>query len=239
MSSNSHGIAIPPGVVEITWYGHGTWLLRYLDQTVLLDPFLNNNPKAPVKADAVQCNTILVTHGHFDHIDDCVSIAKRCGAKVITNFEIGNWLEKQGVSEPVGMNIGGQFQHAGMTIKMTNAVHSSSLPDGSYGGWPAGFLITVEGKTIYFAGDTAPFGDMQYLSPKIDLAVLPIGDLFTMGPQDSLQAIQWLQPAQVVGGHFDTWPPIQQDGDQWANSVRSQGVSDPIVTAPGQPFRLD
>lgn len=231
--------SLPAETVEITWYGHGTWLMRYQDQTVLVDPFLNNNPKAPLKAAEVNCQTILVTHGHFDHIDDCVAIAQRCSAKVIANFEVGNWLGNQGVTDPVGMNIGGRLNHAGMTVKMVQAIHSSSLPDGSYGGTAAGFVVTVSGKTIYFAGDTALFSDMQYLASEIDLAILPIGDLYTMSPDDSLQAIQWLQPQKVMGGHFNTWPPIEQDVDAWARQVREQGISEPVVTEVGHPILID
>lgn len=231
--------AVAKGSVEVTWLGHGTWQFRHADHTVLVDPFLSNNPAATVSAQQVDCQTILVTHGHFDHIDDCVAIAQRCNAKVFTSFEVANWLEKQGVSDPIGMNIGGAVTHQDMRLKMTPAVHSSSLPDGTYGGLAAGFLVTVEDKKLYFAGDTAVFHDMKYLSDRIDLAVLPIGDLFTMGPADSLQAIEWLRPRRVTGGHVNTWPPIEQDLNAWSHAVQQQGICEPIIAQVGQPFVIN
>ena len=226
--------------IELTWYGHGTWQISLPEHTLLLDPFFNDNPSSPVKESDVDADFILVSHGHFDHIADAASVANRNNATVIAIFEVAQWLnQNHAVQETVGMNIGGGVTLPFGHVKMTPALHSSQLPDGSYGGEPAGFLLTVQGKRIYFACDTGLFSDMKLIGQLgLDLAVLPIGDLFTMGPKDSLEAIKLLQPKKVAPAHYNTWPPIEQDAAAWAKRVESETQSEPIVLNPGGQFSL-
>ncbi len=200
---------------------------------MLVDPFLDDSPTAPVKSDAVKADFILITHGHFDHISDAVKIAKRTGATTISNFEISQWLGKQGVQNTIGMNHGGATNLPFGRVKMTIAFHSSVLPDGTYAGNPAGFLLSLPDAKIYIAGDTALFSDMQLYAEEIDLAILPIGDLFTMGPEDSIAAIKILNPTRVLPCHYNTWPPITQDVSAWAKQVQAQTSAIPETPQPG------
>ncbi|MBC8876421.1 MAG: metal-dependent hydrolase [Planctomycetes bacterium] len=220
---------------EITWLGHGSWLIRTGGKNVLLDPFLDENPAAPVKAADVDADVILVSHGHFDHVADVASIANRTGAKVVAIYEIADWFGSQhGVQDTVGMNIGGGVDLEIGRVKMTLAHHSSRLPDGSGGGNPCGFLLTLDDGKVYFACDTGLFYDMKLIgSTGIDLAVLPIGDLFTMGPDDALEAVKLIEPKRVVPDHYNTWPPIEQHANAWAERVRSETAAEPIVIEPG------
>ena len=226
--------------MELTWLGHGSWSLRINDTTVLLDPFLDESPVAPVQSADVEADYILVSHGHFDHVADVAAIANRTGATVIANFEISQWLEtKHGVRSTVGMNLGGKLPLPFGTVKMTVAWHSSQLPDGCNGGNPGGFLVTAQDKTLYFACDTALFSDMRIVSrARVDVAVLPIGDLFTMGPEDSIEAIELIQPTRVIPNHYNTWPPITQDAQAWARQVRERTSAEPIVLEPGGTWTL-
>ncbi len=220
---------------ELTWLGHGSWSIQIGNHAVLLDPFLNDSPAAPVKADDVKADFILVSHGHFDHVADVASIANRTGATVVAIFEIAEWFSKHhGVKEAIGMNIGGGIDLPFGRVKMTPALHSSQLPDGSYGGNPGGFLLTLADGKIYFACDTALFSDMKLIGAAgIDLAVLPIGDLFTMGPDDSVEAVKLINPRRVAPAHYNTWPPIEQNADTWAEKVRAETSAEPMVIEPG------
>jgi L-ascorbate metabolism protein UlaG (beta-lactamase superfamily) len=222
--------------IELTWLGHATWLIQYQQHRILLDPFLNDSPTAPMKASEVDADTILVSHGHFDHVADVAEIANRCGSTVVAGFEIAEWFSKNhGVEKTVGMNIGGSLSLPFGSIKMTPAIHSSQLPDGSYGGVAAGFLVMLGEKKIYFACDTALFSDMKLIAEKqIDVAVLPIGDLFTMGPKDSVQAANYLNAKQVLPSHYDTWPPIAQDSVAWAEMMKAGSTTQPFVLQPGE-----
>jgi L-ascorbate metabolism protein UlaG (beta-lactamase superfamily) len=220
----------------ITWFGHNSWSIETARATILLDPFLNDSPTSPVKADAVKADFILLSHGHSDHLGDTIAIAKRTGAPVISNFEVGEWLKKKGLAEDkvVGMNPGGGSEQPFGHVKFTIAHHSSSMPDGSYGGVPGGFLLKLEGARVYFACDTALFLDMKMIgSGGLDLAVLPIGDLYTMGPEDSVDAIKLLNPKRVAPCHYNTFPAIKQDAAAWAERVRSHTAAEPIVLQPG------
>jgi len=222
---------------ELTWLGHGTWMIETSGKRLILDPFLDDNPAASIRADDVEVDTILVSHGHYDHVADAASIAKRTGARIVANYEISEWFgAEHRIENRLGMNIGGGVQLPGVHVKMTLAFHSSMLPDGSNGGMPCGFLLTFDDKKrVYFACDTALFDDMKRIgSAGIDLAVLPIGDLFTMGPEDALQAARLLGAARVVPDHYSTWPPIEQDAQQWAQSVRSATSSEVSVLEPGE-----
>lgn len=226
---------------KITWYGHNCWSIETGGVTVLLDPFLNDSPTSPVKADAVTANYILLSHGHGDHLGDTISIAKRTGATVITNFEVGEWLKKKGLAgdKVVGMNPGGGIEQPFGHLKFTMAYHSSSMPDGMYGGVPGGFLLKLSDARVYFACDTSVFLDMKMIgSGGIDLAVLPIGDLYTMGPEESIDAIKLLNPKRVAPCHYNTFPAIKQDAAAWAERVRSHTAAEPIELQPGGQISL-
>ncbi len=227
---------------HITWLGHNAWSIETAGKTVLLDPFLNDSPTAPMKADGVKAvDFILLSHGHFDHVGDTISIAKRTSATVIANFEVTEWLRKKGVAEDkiVAMNPGGGTRQPFGHVKFTIAHHSSSMPDGSYGGVPGGFLLTLNDGKVYFACDTALFLDMKLIGASgLDLAVLPIGDLYTMGPEDSIDAIKMLNPKRAAPCHYNTWPPIVQDAAAWGERVRSHTAAEPIVLQPGGTITL-
>lgn len=220
----------------ITWLGHNAWSIETAGVTILVDPFLSDSPTAPVKADSIKADYVLLSHGHGDHVGDTVAIATRTGATVLCNYEVGEWLKNKGVANDkvIGMNPGGSSMQRFGRVKFTIAHHSSSMPDGTYGGVPGGFLITTADNRIYFACDTALFLDMKLIgSGGLDLAVLPIGDLYTMGPEDSIDAVKLLNPKRVAPCHYDTWPPIAQDARAWAERVRSHTAAEPIVVAPG------
>ncbi|MCR4414794.1 MAG: metal-dependent hydrolase [Thermoguttaceae bacterium] len=219
---------------ELTWLGHNAWSFCASGFTVLLDPFLDDNPVASVRADAVEAHFILVSHGHFDHIADAEKIARRTGATVISSFEICQWLGSKGVQTTHAMNIGGSYRFPFGRVKMTIAHHTSMLPDGSCGGAAAGFLVYLPEGNVYFACDTGLFYDMKLLGDEgIALAALPIGDNFTMGPEDALRAVKLLNPRRVVPIHRNTWPLIAQDAAAWARRVRDETSAEPVVLEPG------
>jgi L-ascorbate metabolism protein UlaG (beta-lactamase superfamily) len=226
--------------VSLTWHGHASLSLDVDGKKILIDPFFApDNPAAKLTQDQVSADYILVTHGHGDHVADGVSIAKRTGALVISNFEICNWFDAQGYGNVHAQHIGGGFDHPFGRVKLTIAFHGSALPDGTYGGMPAGFLLHVGGKVIYIAGDTALYSDMQLTGQAgLDLAILPIGDNFTMGPNDALQAVKFLTPRVVVPCHYNTWPPIQQDVHAWAKRVNSETNSEAVVLEVEQQYPL-
>jgi len=201
--------------ITITWHGHATFSLDIDGNKVVVDPFFApNNPSAKSTADEVQASFILQTHGHMDHITDTIPLATRTGAQVITNFEICNWINGKGYENTWAMNTGGGYDFPFGRVKMTPALHSSGLPDGSYGGDPGGFVIFTGGKKIYIAGDTALFSDMSLIGRLgLDLAILPVGDNYTMGPDDSMWALEYLKPKVVIPCHYITWPQIAIDID--------------------------
>ncbi|MCD4684941.1 MAG: metal-dependent hydrolase [Anaerolineae bacterium] len=226
--------------IQVTWLGHSAFQLIIGAHTVLIDPFLTHNPLASVSADEVAADFILLSHGHGDHVGDTVAIAERTGAMVISNFEIGTWLRKQGVEQGHGLNPGGGVKLPFGRVELTIAHHSSSLPDGSYGGQPNGILIfTDEGPTLYHAGDTTVFMEMQLIGAHgIDLAMLPIGDYFTMGPEGSLKAIELVQPKAVIPMHYNTFDPVAQDASAWALRVHNETDAVPVVLDPGGQYQV-
>jgi L-ascorbate metabolism protein UlaG (beta-lactamase superfamily) len=224
---------------KLTWFGHAALGLETGNYHLLIDPFFTGNPAASTTPEKVQADYILVTHGHGDHLGDTVAIAKRTGATVITNFEIANWLDNQQVKTH-GQHIGGGYKHPFGYLKLTEAFHGSGLPDGSYGGNPAGFLLTtLDGKKIYMAGDTGLFGDMRLIGEEgLDLAVIPIGDNFTMGPEDALRAVKLLSPKNIIPIHYNTWELISQDPNSWAERVKSDTQADVHILKPGESYTL-
>ena len=225
---------------KVTYFGHAALGLETGGYKILVDPFFTGNPMASTTAEAVQADFILVTHGHGDHLGDTVAIAKRTGATVISIFEVVNWLSTQGIEKTHAQHLGGGFNHPFGFLKLTLALHGSSMPDGSYGGNPAGLLITTkDDEKIYFAGDTGLFGDMRLIGEDgLDLAAIPIGDNFTMGPDDALKAVKLLSPKHVIPIHYGTWPPIAQDPAAWAKRVAAETNVKVHVLKPGESFNL-
>lgn len=226
--------------IQITWRGHGTFSLDIGGTAVVVDPFFaGKNPAATLAVEDVPADFILQTHGHGDHIADTVPLAKRTGATVICVPEIGGWLNKQGLESIHGMNTGGGYHFPFGRVKMTPALHSSGLPDGTYGGDPIGFVITAESKHIYFAGDTALFSDMALIGKiGLDVAVLPIGDNYTMGPGDAVEAVKLLQPKVVIPCHYSTWPVIEVDAHAWAKLIESHTDAQPVVLGVDETYTL-
>lgn len=225
---------------KFTWYGHATLGLETDGHKLIVDPFFSGNPSASASADEVEADFILVSHGHGDHVGDAAAIAARTGALIISNFEIANWFGEQGVEKVHPQHLGGGFNHPFGYLKLTLALHGSALPDGSYGGNPAGFLLTTnDGKKIYLAQDTGLFGDMTLIGDEgIDLAVLPIGDNFTMGPDDALRAVKLLRPKVVIPIHYNTWELIEQNPVSWADRVQMETQAKVVVLKPGESYEF-
>jgi len=223
----------------VIWYGHAAFGIEVGEVKLLVDPFFENNPVSAVKPDEVEADFILISHGHGDHVGNAVEIAKRTGATVISNAEISSWFQEKGIPAHA-QHIGGGFHHPFGYLKLTLALHGSMLPDGSDGGNPTGFLLTTpEGKKVYLAGDTGLFGDMRLIGEEgIDLAILPIGDNYTMGPNDALRAVKLLQPKHVIPIHYNTWELIAQNPVAWAEQVQAETSTIPHVLQPGGSFSL-
>jgi len=228
----------------VTFLGHACVKLEQDGHSLIIDPFLTGNSLAAASPSDIEAEHILLTHGHGDHVGDTVAIAKRTGAQVVGTPELAAFLGWQGVENTVGMNIGGTYDLGYAKVKMVQAFHSSgyTLQDEQqivYLGMPTGLIITWGGHTILHAGDTGLFGDMKMIGDRhpIDLAFLPIGDYFTMGPEDALTAAEWLQAKQVVPVHYNTFSPIRQDAEAYAKTLGEKGIKGTVLK-PGERLEL-
>ncbi|MFL6590020.1 MAG: metal-dependent hydrolase [Chthoniobacterales bacterium] len=212
--------------MKFTYYGHACFSVVAGGKTLLFDPFISPNPLAKaIDVKSVPADFILVTHGHGDHVADVVDIANRTGATVIAPYEVGSWFEGKGVKKLQGMNHGGGAKMAFGRVKLTSAIHSSSMPDGSYGGNPCGFVVESSEGNFYYSGDTALTLDMKLVGEgaKLRFAVFPIGDFFTMGIDDALRAADFVGVKKFVGVHYDTFPPIKLDHDAAKRAAQGAG----------------
>lgn len=216
--------------MKIIYHGHSFVQIENNNYSILIDPFVTGNPTAITNIDNLKCNFVILTHGHGDHISDAIAIAKKYRAKVISSFEIANYAGKFEVgAHPLG--IGGGYNFPFGRVKLTIAHHSSSFPDGSYAGNPAGVIITTDGKTIYHAGDTGLFYDMKLIGEmhKIDCAFLPIGDNFTMGIDDAVKAAEFINAEITVPIHFNTFDIIKANPEDFKKKVESIGKKCRII----------
>lgn len=212
--------------MNITYYGHSCFGVELCGKHLLFDPFVSPNPlAASINIEQIPADFILISHGHYDHIADCVAIAKRTGATVICSWEIHEWLQKQGITNTRPMNIGGKWMTEFGKVKCVVAVHSSSLPDGSYGGNPMGFIIESEVGNFYYAGDTALTLDMKLIGEyrQIDFAFLPIGDNFTMGIDNAILAAHFVGCNNIIGMHYNTFGYIMIDEAEATDSFVRAG----------------
>jgi len=210
-------------MAKLTYLSHSSWLVEAAGYTIAIDPFLEGNPLAQIKATDVKADYVVITHAHGDHLGDSVPIAKASKGTIITNFEIANYCTAQGANVHP-MHIGGAHKFPFGRIKLTPAWHGSSFPDGSYGGTPAGVLLTVEGKTIYHTGDTGLFLDMQLIGEMnpVDIFLVNIGDNFTMGIDDAVRAVEFVKPKLSIPMHYKTFDVIDVNPQEFIDKVTAK-----------------
>jgi len=214
--------------MKITYYGHSALFVESASAKVIIDPFLSGNPNSGIAPGDIAADAVLLTHGHSDHFGDALEIAANNNCPIFAVYELAEYCRRKG-AQVKHMNTGGSHTYAGFTVKYTQAFHSSSITEGDtwiYAGQPAGILLTVDGKTLFHAGDTALFGDMRLIGERnaIDIAALPIGDMLTMGPDDALLAARWLRAEKVIPLHYNTFPDIAQDGAGFCGRLRQEGI---------------
>ncbi|WP_438434501.1 metal-dependent hydrolase [Gorillibacterium sp. sgz500922] len=228
--------------MEIRFHGHACIQITGGGRSLIVDPYLTGNPLAVARAEEIEADYVLLTHGHADHVGDAAAISLRCEAPIVATPELARYLGKSG-APTVGMNLGGRYRTPFAHIKMVQAFHSSSVtgPDGLpiYMGIPAGFLIEMEGRTILHCGDTSLFGDMKLIGEQhnIDVAFLPIGDHYTMGPEDAAIAAEWLKAKIVVPIHYNTFPPIRQNPEDFLALLAERDIRGKVL-APGEALDL-
>lgn len=222
-------------MTELKFLGHACFLLRHGNIALIFDPFLSNNPLSAAKAEEIDCQYILVSHAHADHLGDAVDISKRTGAIIITTAEIAHSCSEQGATAH-GMHLGGKRSFDFGSVRITPAFHGSGIP----GGHACGFIVNFFGKTVYHTGDTAIFGDMALLGrlESIDVALLPIGDNYTMGPQDAAEAAGMLKPKLVIPMHYNTWPVIAQEPEGFRQDVETKFNIPVRILQPGDEITL-
>jgi len=213
--------------MKTTFYGHSSVELETNGAKLLFDPFISPNPQAKhIDVNALKPDYILISHGHGDHVADVETIQKNSGAKIIAIAEIATWYNSKGIENVHGMNFGGGFDFDFGRVKMVYALHSSSMPDGSYAGNPAGYVVYADGKKIYFAGDTALTYDMKLLADEnLDWAFLPIGDNYTMGADDAIRASGFINCKNIIGIHYNTFPVITIDKDEVKQKFLTAGLN--------------
>ncbi len=227
-------------MVKIRYLGHACFTVSDQGKTVIIDPFLSNNPLAAEKPEAVKADLILVTHGHFDHSGDAAIISSKTGAPVYTTFELASRLEALG-AKIVGGNHGGTNDFGFTKVRICWAAHSSSFGEKlEYAGNPCGFVLNMGGKSIYHSGDTDLFGDMRLIGErhKLDVALLPIGGFFTMDADDALVAVEYLKPKFVIPMNYNTWPQIKADPASFKNKVESKTSTKCVILKPGEEFTI-
>ncbi|HEY1096012.1 MAG TPA: metal-dependent hydrolase [Alphaproteobacteria bacterium] len=226
--------------MDITYFGHSAFLVKLDGGTLLFDPFISENPvsKGQVNIADIKADAVLVSHGHWDHTGDAAAIAKQNDIPVIANVEVAEWFGKQGV-KTIDLNFGGKKDLGFATVRLVPAVHSSGLPDGSYGGNPAGFIVTHKHGIFYFSGDTSLTAEMQMIAAryKPDVAFLCMGDVYTMDVEDACHAAEMMHIKHVIGMHYDTWPPIALDKEK-AHDLFRQAEIRLHLLSPHIPTRL-
>ena len=231
--------------MNITWFGHSAFLITTDENLrVLIDPFISNNPASPVTVEELYADVILVTHGHADHFGDTMELANRTGALIVCNHELSIYLSKQGF-ETMGMNIGGTVKVQEIMITMVNSLHSSDMDfieEVNAGGSAAGFILELEnGRKIYHAGDTGIFSDMRNVISHIyrpNIALIPIGDRYTMGPYEAAIAAEWINPDIIIPMHYNTYPAIEQNPLEYSDMVRkSNRTVEVVILEPGESYK--
>ncbi|RXA17818.1 metal-dependent hydrolase [Methanosarcina sp. MSH10X1] len=227
--------------VKITWLGHSAFLFE-AEKKLLIDPFISGNPLAPCTPEELDPDIIAVTHGHRDHLGDTIEIGKRTECRIISIHEVANYIKSKGVFAE-GMNKGGTVHVDDIKLTMTEALHSSSIDASGFsfdGGCPAGFVIQINGHSIYHAGDTAVFGDMQLIGElyEPEIALLPIGDHFTMGIKEAVKAVELIRPKLVIPMHYNTFDVIRQDPLEFKQAVESKTGTKVVIMQPGESIGL-
>ena len=226
--------------MKVTYYGHACFSVAVGGRNLLFDPFITPNPLAKsLDLNQVAADFILVSHGHQDHLADAAAIARRTGATLISNFEVVGWFSRQGIAKGHPMNHGGAHRFDFGRVKFVNAIHSSSLPDGTYGGNPGGFVVETPSGNFYYCGDTALTMDMQLIgdSTRLAFAALCIGDNFTMGVEDAIRAAEFVRCNEILGLHYDTFPAIQINHDEAGQKFAAAGKRLHLLD-PGQAVEL-
>lgn len=198
--------------MKIQYYGHSCFQVEVAGKRLLFDPFITPNPlAAKIDISTIKPDYIFLSHGHFDHVADVETIAGQSGAMIVGCFEVVQWFSQKGFEKNQAMNIGGSYDFEFGRVTMTNAIHSSSMPDGSYGGQPGGFLIKTNEGSFYYSGDTSLTHDMKLIAAAgpFKFAALCLGDCFTMGTGDAVTAASWIGCKEIIGVHYDTFPPIK------------------------------